>query len=137
MNVSEILFRGRCLDPIDGDWIYGDLRHWSNGKVAIVPHSDNPLNNGVSGYQVVGGSVGQFTGLFDRNGQRIFVGDIVVSHTAKKEHIWQHIARGYIVSVPGKYMLQCPDGQVDIMAIPDFEIVGNVHDKKSCFVFDK
>lgn len=59
----EILFRGKRLD--NGQWVYGNY-NYVNGKAYIFPE-DAP--DSYDNYQVDPTTVGQFTGLLDKNGK--------------------------------------------------------------------
>lgn len=74
----EILFRGKRKD--NGEWIYGDLRHISDGHggyILCIVDNTNGRNNDVTDVEVVLETVGQFTGYCDESQHNAFEGDIL------------------------------------------------------------
>ena len=69
--MREILFRGKLT--ANGEWAYGNLDIKPGGKIAVITPDDTPI--GKYG-QVDPATVGQYTGLSDRDGVKIFEGDI-------------------------------------------------------------
>ena len=124
--MREILFRGKRKDS--GDWMYGTVVYprsiKSKSYTAIVPITD-----GESVYsmirEVIPETVGQFTGATDKNGKKIFEGDIA------------RFDKGFfVVRYSDCRMGFCFDGLFGRGCQPGFttphweyvEIIGNIHD---------
>lgn len=129
--MREILFKGKRKD--NGEWVEGHLLWNENGRARIIPrHTDifcyeNDENTiQTIAYEVISETVGQYTCLTDKNGKKIFEGDIVKGKFGTGMVNYNNgcfCVKGY----PYKSYFNNP--AIDVVMSEDcIEIIGNIHD---------
>lgn len=119
--MREILFRGK---DVYGKWLYGDLINLTDEIKQICNHTQLEHAHSVNPE-----TVGQFTGLTDRNGKRIFEGDIVTGL-----FLFGRSVKAVVTFQDGAFGLEWYRGNVKTfnaftsICNVEYEVVGNIHD---------
>lgn len=127
--MREIKFRGKCM--FSNEWVYGDLIHKRHDRNALMIQDEKGL-----GSDVVPESVGQFTGLRDKNNKEIYEGDIVLSKL-KRARKYDEILQ--ICFDDSEYCGKDKHGSsTSLSLLEDYhtvEVIGNIHDNPELLEF--
>ena len=133
--MREILFRGQTrrkgekvrMDgtPVESNWVYGGVLQ-GTGDHSIIYQTEPDIEKKV----VYTDTIGQFTGLTDKNGTKIFEGDIV-EYTTKLSRNTEEIVNVYEIKYSkeqARFIAFLPNGVFDPVAMRYGKVIGNIYD---------
>lgn len=143
--MREILFRGQIRrygqfvflngDKVPGKWVYGGIFQGS-GDFSVIYGGEKEDFTGadLAKFPVYSDTVGQFTGLTDMNGRRIFEGDLITLYRNKEVGVIEwckddarfHLCYGGS-DIPESYGF-------DVISGHECEVIGNIYDNPELMI---
>lgn len=130
----EIKFRGKRID--NGEWVYGSLMFapGRNGNsdyaaIRVFTYWKDGVKEWVSweDYEVDPATVGQYTGLKDKNGREIYEGDILRRNVCMRDYAdcdGEVVEYFDVSNVGACWTPFCDCG----FHMDEYEVIGNIHD---------
>ena len=133
--MRTIKFRGRLKS--NGNWEHGDLLHDNVDGCYVYPVEAENL---YKGNEVIPKTVGQFTGLYDKDGEEIYEGDILQfgnSPSGVCEVKWNESIAAFCIrfhfenEIGSRPLCEC------LVEKKNISIIGNIHDNPELMKADE
>ncbi|EMD1122158.1 hypothetical protein AB3I87_002356 [Listeria innocua] len=137
--MREIEFRGKAIHPnsleqIVGSWAYGGI--FENKIISRNLDMDSHYHGFISEIEIDLKTIGQYTGLKDKNGKKIFEGDIVAFSeddfhvfNSQVEYFSEVGYPAFDIKVPSTYYFDSNVfSEVSMSGLYEIEVIGNIHE---------
>lgn len=131
--MRTIEFRGKRVD--NGEWVYGYVDATMYKDIVVI-HTETGT------FGVNPETVGQFTGLHDKNGKEIYEGDVLKNNISDNPFgvvTWHNDGYFFVDCGFGKFPINAngyrPLGEMLVLKLDNvkdvsFEVIGNIHDNQ-------
>lgn len=136
--MRKILFRGQAINRDkgehttnykNGEWVYGLITNPYDEKFPNLP-AEMRNENGITGIEIDYKTIGQYTSLTDKNGRKIFEGDVIDTPDRLCEVYWfeknAQFDLRFIRNAHNKRIINFKG--IAMRDLSDYEIIGNIYD---------